>query len=172
MNKRILLISLVVICVVMGFIINHNYLEQQAEEEKKDNYIETEVIGNTIKDVRTNVTNSINKIIEDIDNRPKLVSYGRFRLTAYCGCIECSEQYGTQTATGTTCKAGRTIAVDPKVIPYGTKVLIIIDGVAHEYVAEDCGALIKGNDIDIYFDTHSETYQFGVRYANVFVIEE
>ena len=35
-----------------------------------------------------------------------------FHVTAYCGCYECSEQYGTQTSTGVTAESGRTIAVD------------------------------------------------------------
>ncbi|MFR5613204.1 MAG: 3D domain-containing protein [[Clostridium] innocuum] len=41
---------------------------------------------------------------------------------------------------------GHTIAVDPDVIPLGSKVLI--DG--HVYVAEDVGGAVKGNVIDIY----------------------
>lgn len=77
--------------------------------------------------------------------------------TAYCPCSECSGQYGRQTATGVTAAAGRTIAVDPSVIPYGTHV--IING--FEYVAEDCGAAIKGNHIDIYYETHEEAEAFG-----------
>lgn len=56
------------------------------------------------------------------------------------------------TATGTTAKEGRTIAVDPKVIPYGTKVYI--DGWGYR-IAEDCGGGIKGNHIDIYVDSAS-----------------
>lgn len=79
--------------------------------------------------------------------------------TAYCPCVKCSEGYGRMTATGATATAGRTIAVDPSVIPYGTE--IIIDG--NTYIAEDTGALIKGNKIDIFFDTHAETIQFGKR---------
>jgi 3D (Asp-Asp-Asp) domain-containing protein len=77
--------------------------------------------------------------------------------TAYCPCEECSEGYGTMTATGTTATEGRTIAVDPKVIPYGTNVLIG----DRLYVAEDCGGLIKGNKIDIYFDNHKKVENFG-----------
>lgn len=80
--------------------------------------------------------------------------------TAYC-CENyphiCNDGDGTITATGTTPTAGRTIAVDPTVIPYGTNVLI--DG--NTYIAEDCGGAIKGNRIDICFDTHAEALEFG-----------
>lgn len=50
------------------------------------------------------------------------------------------------TSTGVIAEEGRTIAVDPTVIPYGTEVMI--DG--HVYIAEDCGGAVKGNVIDIF----------------------
>ena len=95
------------------------------------------------------------------------VSLGQFKLTFYCGCVSCSEQWGKQTATGTTCVEGRTIAVDPRVIPYGTRVHI--DGFG-DFVAEDCGGAIKGNHIDIYLEDHARCNALGVKYANVTVL--
>lgn len=81
-----------------------------------------------------------------------------FEATAYCACSECCGVYASgYTATGTKAAAGRTIAVDPKVIPYGTTVFI--DGLP--YVAEDCGGAIKGLRVDIFFDSHKEALQFG-----------
>lgn len=91
----------------------------------------------------------------------------KFKITAYCPCHECSGEYGRQTATGHMARSGHTIAVDPDVVPYGTHVKI--NGV--EYVAEDCGGAVKGNTIDIFFDTHAETEQFGVQYMEVEVIK-
>lgn len=92
---------------------------------------------------------------------PEEKNYVEFSVicTAYCSCVECSGIYGNNTSTGVLATAKRTIAVDPSVIPYGTKVEI--DGSV--YVAEDCGGAIKGNKIDIYFDTHEETESFGVQ---------
>ena len=83
-----------------------------------------------------------------------------FHVTAYCGCYSCSEGYGTQTSTGVTAEAGKTIAVDPDVVPYGSKVQIN----GHTYVAEDCGGAINGYEIDIYMDEHSSTDRFGSQY--------
>lgn len=91
-----------------------------------------------------------------------------FIVTAYCPCYECSEGWGNSTATGAIAKQGRTIAVDPKIIPYGTEV--VIDG--HTYVAEDCGGAIKGNKIDIYFETHEETIKWGVQKKIVTILKE
>ncbi|MBE5860727.1 MAG: hypothetical protein E7301_11485 [Butyrivibrio sp.] len=70
------------------------------------------------------------------------------------------------TSTGTKCFAGRTIAVDPNVIPYGSKVLIG----NYVFVAEDCGGKIKGKHIDMYMDTHEVAKMFGKRVANVKII--
>ena len=92
---------------------------------------------------------------------------GEFKLTAYCACSYCCGKSDGITATGTQATQGRTIAVDPSVIPYGTEV--VING--NTYVAEDCGGAIKSNKIDIYFDSHAEALQFGVQYADVYIKE-
>lgn len=87
-----------------------------------------------------------------------------FKTTAYCPCEKCCGNFSDGiTATGTVATAGRTIAVDPKIIPYGSKVTI--DG--KEYIAEDCGGAIKGNRIDIFFETHEEAIQYGVHNTQV-----
>lgn len=58
--------------------------------------------------------------------------------------------------------AGRTVAVDPNYIPYGSKLSINgIDG----YVAEDTGGMIKGNRIDIYFGDGQEAYQKAMEFG-------
>ena len=91
-------------------------------------------------------------------------SLGTFKLTAYCPCPKCCGEWADGvTYTGTEATAGRTIAVDPTVIPLGTTVHI--NGQA--YTAEDIGGAIKGNRIDVYFPTHTEALQFGVQYAEV-----
>ena len=108
---------------------------------------------------------------------PKLVSLGRFKLTAYCGCRKCCGKYadnrpvdenGNVIVTGSIgvrLEAGISIAVDPRVIPYHTEV--VING--HTYTAHDTGGNIKGNRIDVYFDNHEDAWDFGTQYAEVFV---
>lgn len=73
----------------------------------------------------------------------------------------------TKTATGTTPTTGRTIAVDPNVIPYGTQVEIEGIGVR---IAEDCGGAIKGNRIDLLFETHQEALEFGRQTKQVTIL--
>lgn len=93
------------------------------------------------------------------------VDLGTFKLTAYCPCYECSRGWGRRTSSGNTARANHTIATDPSVIPEGTHV--IING--QEYVAEDVGGGVNGNHIDIFYDTHSDAVNFGVRYAEVYL---
>lgn len=84
---------------------------------------------------------------------------GEFVLTGYCGCAKCCGRAGAKTASGTTPKAKHTIATDTRVIPFGTE--IVIDGIVYE--AEDTGSAIKGYKIDVFFDSHSEALDFGVK---------
>ena len=62
-------------------------------------------------------------------------------------------------------QAGRTIAVDPRVIPLGSKVRMN----GREYVAEDTGGAIKGKRIDLFVDSHSEAMKFGKKLIEVYV---
>ena len=87
--------------------------------------------------------------------------------TAYCSCVKCCGKWSDGiTASGVKAKANHTIAVDRKVIPLGTH--IIYNGI--EYVAEDTGSAIKGNKIDIYFDSHEEALEFGKQRIEIEVL--
>lgn len=107
---------------------------------------------------------------------------GEFKLTAYCACEKCCYQWATcrpidnngeeivYTSIGAIAKEGRTVAVDPEVIPYGT--ILLING--HYYVAEDCSDnWVHGNHIDIYMgnraDSHQNAINFGEQYAEVYI---
>lgn len=96
------------------------------------------------------------------------ISLGEFKLTAYCPCTKCCGKCDGITASGIRAKEGVTVAADPKVLPLGTR--IIIDG--HEYIVQDTGSAIKGNKIDVYFESHQEALEFGVQYKEIFVMKE
>ena len=98
-----------------------------------------------------------------------LHSLGNFIITHYCPCsICCGPWRDGITSTGATAVTNRTIAVDPTVIPYGSKV--VING--QVYVAEDCGGAIKNNHIDIYVGSHAEAETKGVYETEVYLLEE
>lgn len=99
------------------------------------------------------------------------VFLGEYTLTAYCACSKCCGVWANgYTATGTWATEGRTIAVDPDVIPYGSRVTLIWpDGTQHTYTAEDCGSGINGNRIDVFFADHEAARYFGIQSAMAYL---
>ncbi|WP_307306293.1 ubiquitin-like domain-containing protein [Neobacillus driksii] len=85
--------------------------------------------------------------------------------TAYCnGC-------SGRTATGFDLRANpgaKVIAVDPRVIPLGTKVYVEGYGYA---VAADTGGAIKGHKIDVFFPTKAEAFRWGVRKVKIKILQ-
>lgn len=76
-------------------------------------------------------------------------------------------ELGRYTANGTDLHVNpMVIAVDPKVIPLGTKVTVEGYGT---YIAADTGGAIKGNRIDIHFKTVQECINFGRRSVNIII---
>ena len=61
-----------------------------------------------------------------------------------------------------------TIAVDPNVIPLGTKVYVSGYGLA---IAADTGGAIKGNIIDVFLNSYEECYSWGRRQVTVQILE-
>ncbi len=92
--------------------------------------------------------------------RPRQV-LSNVSLTAY------SPSVGTRTATGMRATEGRTIAVDPSVIPLGW--WVYIDGIGYRR-AEDTGGAVKGNKIDIFFGSEAEANRFGRKRAKTVYI--
>ena len=87
----------------------------------------------------------------------------RVRATGYCNCASCSGPGHPRTASGRYPKQGRTLAVDRRKIPLGSK--IIMKG--KTYYAEDVGGAIKGNRIDVYFRSHARAQSYGVKRVKI-----
>ena len=78
-----------------------------------------------------------------------------------CDCTGCTGI----TKSGTVPQEGRTIAVDPSVIPLGTEVMFN----GEIYLAEDIGGAIKGNVIDLFYGTEQDSMNYGVQFHTVYV---
>lgn len=154
---------------------NINNIEIQVEEEKQDDIqqqqqqpiaVEENVtIAST--EEKTKVTSrGGTSVREEEETKNRKVSLGVYKLTAYCGCSKCCGKSTGITASGTKAKANHTIAA-PKNFAFGTK--IEIDG--NIYVVEDRGGAIKGNKIDVYFSSHSEALNFGVKYKEIYRVD-
>ncbi|MDO5519641.1 MAG: 3D domain-containing protein [bacterium] len=126
--------------------------------KKKGTCVVRAYIKQTKKTLKCTVKVTQPKTTKKLSGKYKTI---RVKTVAYCSCRSCSGGYGTNTASGRRAVAGRTIAVDPRVIPLGSKV--VIDG--HTYVAEDTG--VRGKVIDIYMSSHKKTCAYGARYKTV-----
>lgn len=96
-----------------------------------------------------------------------------FTATAYDASPADNGQWAGKTSTGMPLTYG-VVAVDPKVIPYGTKMYIeSVDG-KYKYgyaIAGDCGGAIKGNKVDLFFESRSTCYEFGRRAVKIYFLD-
>lgn len=95
--------------------------------------------------------------------RGRLVA--RMKCTFYTGS---PDEGGSITALGTPVTPWYTVAVDPRVIPLGSK--IRIEGFDGVFYCADTGGAIKGNIIDIAVGSKSEASNLGVQYRNVYIV--
>lgn len=120
--------------------------------------------------IRLTNTSSVETPVTKTPSGTNMRYIGNFKLTAYCPCYKCSGGYGSNTATGVRAQEGVTIAVDPRIIPYGTKVYI--ENVGYR-IAQDCGGAIKGKKIDIYVNNDKDCYktEYNQKAAKVYIVE-
>lgn len=112
---------------------------------------------------------------EEIEDEPEVMPVYEHemevRVTHYCGCPKCCGKYSSgseDVAYG--CKGDlltpfRSIAADPKVIPYGT---IVHDDEGREYIVQDTGGGINGNAIDVFVADHKLAIEAGMYYTTIY----
>lgn len=147
------------------------------EDEQSEVILTAKEYYHQAKDVYDNLSAQYNKLSDKYnkeladEKKKQEQSKGRligtFRISRYCPCSICNGGY-TGTATGTTVTAGRTIAVDPSVIPLGSKVYI--EGIGYRW-SEDTGGAIRGNRIDLAVSSHSQAYAEGISYNKVYIVQ-
>ncbi len=87
--------------------------------------------------------------------------------TGYDGCYECNKPYyGAPSYIGLPLRYG-IVAVDPNVIPMGTR--LYVEGYG-EAIAADQGNAIKGNRIDLFFNSHQEALNWGKKTVKVTIL--
>lgn len=150
----IVCIFLIVLNIVQGiqYQCNLNALNnkfEQAMDEQTDKYLELVKAEEPMK-----------------TNYPKR-SVGNFVLSFYTPHELGRPVEKLHTASGTRPKEGRTIAVDPKVIPLGSTVYI--EGFGY-YIAEDTGGAIKGNRIDVFMMDYNKAIKMGKPRADVTIL--
>ncbi len=169
--------STAVIALVIAVPLSLFTLGQQKQNAEMQKMVFTPVMGVRLGEYERITQDEVPEVTEE---EPEYISLGEFKLTAYCSCEKCCGRWASNRpvdedgkkivigASGEVLEAGISIAVDKNVIPYGSKVLIG----DHEYIAHDCGGAIKQNRIDVYFADHQEALEFGVQYAEAFLLKE
>lgn len=150
--------SLIIATFALAILILEILLIGSCSNENVDaNTVKTEVV--TFR--KTEAGTTIQPIEE---SKPKKELY---TITAYCACKKCCGKTDGITASGVKAVEGITVAADTKKLPFGTQVEI--DG--HIYTVQDRGGAIKGNRIDIYFESHEKALQYGKQTKEIIILK-
>jgi uncharacterized protein YabE (DUF348 family) len=144
--------------------------------------IDRAFVGEQIIKQAKNQVEEYGTVLNFRNSRGDLVRYSKvlnMKATAYTSSFEDTGKTPDHPAFGITYTGMRAregmIAVDPKVIPLWTKVYVEVPGPAPDYgfaIAADIGSAIKGNLIDLYFDSPSEVKKWGKRNVRVYILNE
>lgn len=142
----------------------HEYkLRKEAEIAEKERIrqeqIKQEQIQNQEVARKSQQNNTVEVTSRSSSSRTNDIGYVAFVATGYCPCAKCCGKTNGITASGVKAKAGVTVAM-PNKYKFGTKIKIKGMGT---YIVQDRGGAIKGNKIDIFFNTHQEALNFGRR---------
>lgn len=130
-----------------------------------------EVVTDTAEAVRPNMlsTQSVAAIVPAKHPREILME-----VTAYCACKKCCGPNAiglTASGRSVSYNAGRFVAADTSVLPFGTK--LVIPGYHSQEPVEviDRGSAIKGNKLDVFYPSHEEALRWGRQTIRVTVVE-
>lgn len=143
--------------------IAENYSLQYGSADNITKVIELGTISQEVMEsdeVIKDISNQL--VVFDTEDFEDPVIFNDCHVTTYCNCERCCGEYAWRhtTATGAETVEGVTIAVDPRVIPYGS----IVELNGHYYIAQDCGGAVEGIEIDVYIEDvggrHTRCYEF------------
>ena len=135
-----------------GELVNENVLDVVVKEQPVDEIV-LKGVQNSVKDAFTGENYAYTKVYD-------------MEATAY---TISDDGWGNKTASGMTTFVGM-VAVDPKIIPLGTKIYVEGYGIA---IAGDTGGAIKGHIVDLFFNSAEECYEFGRQYGlKVYILKD
>ena len=95
------------------------------------------------------------------------------RVTGYCACPKCCGKFSDgRTASNHRIKRGDVFVAADKRYRFGTEMIIPGYNATQTVSVQDRGRVIKGNRLDLYFDSHQQAKKWGVKYLNVMVREQ
>ena len=157
-----------------GAVTTDKIADKAVTQEKLSDDLVSEISGKAnVSDVYTKLETN-EKIVEMENKVSELNSEIEKKNNTFLGEFKVSFYTPTDgsstgiTATGNRAIPYQTVAVDPNVIPLGTRLYIENYG---EVIADDVGGAIKGNKLDFCVATVNEAYSNGVQYLNVWIVE-
>lgn len=167
LKTNILWLALLALALAFGFYLGKN--KSAAEMEQPPTPVVTVSYYEPSVEPQPTVTPIITESTQEIE-------WETYIATAYCPCEKCCGEWAKNrpngivyTASGEIAEEGVTIAADWEVLPPGTEVEI--DGIGTKIV-HDKGSAIKGNRIDIYFESHQKALDFGVQDVQLRVLDK
>ncbi len=95
----------------------------------------------------------------------------KMRVTAYCPCEKCCSSYADGiTASGHKIEDGDTFVAADSRYKFGTEMFIPGYNHSNRVKVLDRGGAIKNNRLDVFFNTHQQALEWGVRYLDVEVL--
>ncbi|MCC5468671.1 3D domain-containing protein [Pelosinus baikalensis] len=174
---RLKLISgTIIIALIFGFGINYKTIidQKQADEARIAQITsEAQVNQQKVEDMQKDIAILRRELAIQRDVYP--TSRGGNRVARYIDGAQVTwyNDIG-KTASGTIATSGRTVAVDPNVVPLGSEVEIVMpDGRVFRRIAEDTGGAVKGKVFDVHIDaSDEELYELGRTHGvRVFVLD-
>lgn len=178
MNKILVFISIVIIFTIS---VKYRGIQKEMEQYKKSKDTEIEQYRERKKQDDKNIEKKTTQILEkekeiiklrrqmQQSHRGNSISRGKligvFAATAYDDSPESQGKWVGKTATGMKPQRG-VVAVDPKVIPLGTK--LYVEGYGNA-ISGDTGGAIKGNKIDVFLPDRDSCMKWGRRKVKVYL---
>ncbi|MFZ7122013.1 MAG: G5 domain-containing protein [Eubacteriaceae bacterium] len=140
-------------------------------EEFAREVVEEKIIKETVNEIKEVGTNTL---IATSRGSKRFLKAMYVTVTGYCSCSLCvGDHNGSITASGKKTQAYHTVAA-PANLAFGTEIYMpYFNGASNGgvFVVEDRGGSIRGNRIDIYFNSHEEAIKFGKRTIKIYVLE-
>ena len=162
------------LCTAEVTYINGTEIHREITDRKQTLAPVTEIIGQGTGEIPEEEINTMPVIRDGYIIMPsgEVVTYYKTDNVTATGYTHTDAGCDMITSTGTTVHYG-TAAVDPRFIPYGTRMLIVSHDGERYYgiaTAEDCGGAIKRDRMDLYFPTYQECIEFGRRRCTIYFL--
>lgn len=173
LNNKIKTILLTILCVLICILIIVVYFKELdfrlRESIKKEESLQ---IQEELLEEKKQLNKSIKELIKLLKDRPvsKNEKIINMVATAYTDDVKSQGKWVGKTASGMKPQVG-VVAVDPKIIPLGTKLYVEGYNDNKICIAGDTGGAIKGKRIDLFMNSRNEALKFGRKKVKVRVVE-